>query len=647
MSKADGPGKTTGMGFGTRLTLMIVALVLGSIVAITAIVYVQYRDSHTQAVVNRLAGMGEGNAQSFMDWLTSRQDEMRFLASLDAARQLDREQLNHLLERIAASQGHYDTIFVVGPDGRGIAGVSYDGAARVLSAQEAANFNVPDRAWFQQAISGQDTFSQPVVSRATGNRVSTVAIPIRDGNRVVAVMRGAVDLDQIMQRVSGLSLEGQSEIYLLDRDGRAVTPVESAGGADVVLETAAAVAVAAGDTGTGLYRNAAGTPVVGSYNDIPLLGWGLVLEVNQHEAMAAVLNILWLLLGIAGAILVVSVLAALGVVRSVTRTLGGDPGDAARKVELVAQGDLTTPLGVREGDNDSLLASIGGMQGNLRKMLGQISDYSDELASAATELSQISQETDHRVQQQHGQINNAATAMNEMASTVEEVARNTQAAADGAEHATERAGAGRRVVTETANAIQQLAEGVAGATEVITALKKDTDTIGSVLQVIRSVAEQTNLLALNASIEAARAGENGRGFTVVAEEVRTLASRTQQSTAEIQAVIDQLQNRADEAVQVMQASGEQARRSVDQAGEAAEALDGITAAVNRINDMIQQIASATEEQTAVAQEINSTIHEINDGAEQSARSIVQSTEAVDSLARLAEQLRGQVRQFRV
>ncbi len=634
-----------GLGFGARLTIMIVTLVLAAIIAITSIMYVQYRDSQAQAVINQLQGMGEGSAQSFLDWLGARQDEMRFLADLDAAREMDRAQLNHLVERIAASQGHFDTIFVVAPDGRGVVGVEYDNGARVMSAGEAADFNVPDRAWFQRAISGEDTFSQPVVSRATGNRVSTVAIPIRRNGEIIGVMRGAVDLDTIMQRVSGLSLDGDSEIYMVDREGAAVTPAASVG--DGSVDTVASRAIAEGNSGAGLYRNAAGLPVVGSYTDIPLLGWGLVLEVDQHGALAEVRNTFWLLLGIAALIIVVAILAALFVVRSVTRTLGGDPQLATGKVAAVAEGDLTTEVAVRAGDTFSLLASIADMQRKLRKMMGQVSEYSDELASAATELSQISQETDQGVQQQNSQINSAATAMNEMASTVEEAARNAQAAADGAQEASERAQEGKRVVVDTGASIQQLADGVGNATEVINALKQDTDTIGTVLQVIRNVAEQTNLLALNASIEAARAGENGRGFTVVAEEVRNLASRTQDSTAEIQSVIDQLQARADEAVGVMEESGQRARQSVEQASVAGESLDGITDAVTRINDMIQQIASATEEQTAVAQEINSNIHQVNDIAEQSARSVVQSTQAVDSLARLAEQLRGEVRRFRL
>ncbi|RFA28572.1 chemotaxis protein [Alkalilimnicola ehrlichii] len=635
------------LGFAGQLTAMIVSLVLVAIVLVTTLVYQQYRNSYTEVALGQLRGTGEMNAQAFMDWLMARQDEMRYLAELDPARNLDAEALNHLLERIAASQGYYDTIYVVSPEGRGLVGVAHSSrGTRVLSASEAYQFDVHDRAWFKRAISGEDVFSQPLVSRATGSRISNVAIPIRQDGKVVAVMRGAVDIDRIVERINELDVGIAAEIYLVAQDRKAVTPAASIRDLNRALDTEAAHAIAAGRSGVGRYVNAAGTPVVGSYTNIPLLGWGLVLEVDAAEAMAQLRTVFWTIVMLAGAIVAVAVIASLAVVRSIVRTLGGDPAYAADIVRYVAKGDLTVAVKLKAGDDKSLLAAIASMQKNLRSIISDLNRNAESVASAATELTQINEQTDEGVRRQSSQVNDAATAMNEMTATTEEVARNIQLTADSAREAGDQAHDGREVVTTTMGVINGLAEEVANAVAVIAALKTDSDNIGEVLEVIRAVAEQTNLLALNAAIEAARAGENGRGFAVVADEVRNLANRTQESTTEIQAMIESLQQRAGQASSVMDSSQMRARDSVSQVTKAGESLDRITEVVRRINDMAQQVASATEEQTAAANEINGNLHVISEVSEQNAQSVVQTSKASEELAKSAEQLRMLMQRFK-
>ncbi|MCC5859237.1 MAG: methyl-accepting chemotaxis protein [Ectothiorhodospiraceae bacterium] len=637
----------SGLGFGGRLTLMITAMVTGAILVITTLVFMQFRDSFIQAALNRLEGQGEMQTQAFTDWLRARQDEMRYMAGLDAARSMDIQRLNHLLERLSASQGHYDTIFVVDPDGRGVVGVAHDGRTRVMSEDEARQFNVPDRAWFQRAIAGDEVFSQPVVSRATGNRVSTVAIPIRRDGEIVGVMRGAVQLNMVFERVNAMNLGARSEIYLLNRSRQPVTPVPSAPDTDQAIDTDAAHAIAAGRGGVGRYRNAAGTAVVGSYTDIPLLNWGLVLEIAEAEALGGIQRVFWMILGLAAVILAIAIAASLMLVRSVLRTLGGDPAEAAAIVRQVADGDMRVPVRLRDGDDSSLLAAIAEMQAQLRTVISQVRGHAEDVASAATELSQISEQTDQGVNRQSEQLNEAAAATNEMTATIEEVARNTQSTADRVRESSEQAEAGRTVVTTSVDAIGRLATEVQQAAEVIAALKQDSDRIGDILQVIQAVADQTNLLALNAAIEAARAGEDGRGFAVVAEEVRNLANRTQESTQEIQDMIETLQQRADEATGVMERSQHQAREGVDHVAEAGSVLEQIAGSVRGIEEMTQQIASATEEQTATSRELNQTIHAISEISEQNARNSVQTTQASESLSSLAEQLSAMVQRFRV
>lgn len=636
------------LSFGVRLTLMMVTLILASIILLTSLVFAQYQRAQINAALAELAGRSESNAQSFTEWLLARQDEMRYLATVNDAINLDLPSITSLMATLANQGGFYDTIFIVGPNGVGMSGVSYEnGRARIMPTSEANAFNVADRDWFRSAISGRDTFSQPVVSRATGATVSTVAIPIRKDGQIIAVMRGAVQVDTLVNRVSTLTRSDGTEIFLLDGAGIAITPASSIHDRTRPLQTRAAEAIQAETNFVGRYNNAAGTPVVGSISYMPLLDWGLVLETTESVALSEVSRMLITLIVISAFIIAGASTICLALVRSVTRTLGGDPNYAADIVHQVSEGDLTTEILTDKNDKTSLLASIRTMQQNLRQMMTDIGSYADQVAASSTELAQINEETENGIHRQVEEISSSATAMNEMTATLEEVARNTQSTADASRSASDAAETGRKVVQSTIEAIQKLAAEVDNATAVINDVKQDSDRIGSILQVIEAIAEQTNLLALNAAIEAARAGESGRGFAVVADEVRNLASRTKDSTTEIQAMIEKLQTGSDRAVQAMIVSTKGTETSVERAKDTGEKLESIASAVAMIDQTAQQIASATEEQTAVSKDINKSIHNISDVAEQTAVNVNQSTQASDSLARLAEQLKSMVFQFKV
>lgn len=633
--------------FAGRLTILITGLVLAAVIAVASLLYMSYRDSFTRVTLDELETTGELNVRSFMDWALARQDEMMFLASLDAARFQDLDLLEQLLQRIADAQGFYDTIFFVDTAGFGVVGVEFDGQARIMPREEANAFAVSDRAWFRQAVAGENAFSQPVVSRATGNTVSTVAIPVRVGQQVVGVMRGAVKVDTLIERVAELSLGEGSEVYLLDAEGIPVTPAASLRQMSEPVATEAGRAITAGQSGVGMYANAINTPVVGSYTFMPLLGWGLVQEISQSVAFSELNTVVVQLIVVTLVVLLIAVGASLLLVRRVLATLGGDPDYAADVVRRVAAGDLTGDIALRTDDKSSLLASIAMMQANLRQMLDEVTRYAENVASAATELTQVNDVTSRGIVDQNARIDNTAAAMNEMTATVEEVASNTQRAAGSAREVSEHAEQGHVVVMATVKAIKSLAGEIENAVQVVTELRADSDRIGSVLQVIENIAEQTNLLALNAAIESARAGESGRGFAVVADEVRSLASRTKDSTTEIQSTIEKLQHGAVRAESVMLDSKDGASTMVDQINRTDEALTRIAQGVTLIEQMTQQIASAAEQQTAAAREINQNIHGISDVAENTGRSVEQSGEASESLANLAEQLRGLVLKFRV
>ena len=262
-------------------------------------------------------------------------------------------------------------------------------------------------------------------------------------------------------------------------------------------------------------------------------------------------------------------------------------------------------------------------------------------------MSLVMEETKRDTLQQQSETSQVVTAMNEMTATVQEVARHATEAASAANKADHASVEGKKVVLSTMNAIEALSSEVHSAANVISQLEKDSENIGTVLDVIKGIAEQTNLLALNAAIEAARAGEQGRGFAVVADEVRTLASRTQQSTQEIQAMIENLQVGAQTAVKVMDESRAKAESSVSQAAKAGGSLEDITHSVSLINDMNTQIATAAEEQSAVAEEINRNIVNISEIVDRTADGANQTSIASEELASLAAQLQQLVNQFKV
>jgi len=269
----------------------------------------------------------------------------------------------------------------------------------------------------------------------------------------------------------------------------------------------------------------------------------------------------------------------------------------------------------------------------------------EHLSSATNKMQVQSDSARQGVTRQQSEIDQVATAINEMTATVQEVSRSATDAAAAASQADQESSNGRNVVSQTVSSIQTLAGNVEQAADVIQKLEVDTTEIGSVLDVIKGIADQTNLLALNAAIEAARAGEQGRGFAVVADEVRTLASRTQESTEEINTMIEKLQTGAKNAVEAMETGREQAQKGVEQASLAGESLNAITQSVATINDMNTQIAGAADEQSKVAEEINRNVVNISQVANETAINVAQVAEQSGELGSLASTLTSEVQHF--
>ncbi|APD93051.1 chemotaxis protein [Alteromonas mediterranea] len=337
---------------------------------------------------------------------------------------------------------------------------------------------------------------------------------------------------------------------------------------------------------------------------------------------------------------------AVPIVRGIKQSID----DVVRSLKDIAQenGDLTVRIETKSEDEiGELVYWFNQFMDKLQGVVRDVVEASLPLSNLAQNLRGVTEETQRTINVQQQSATNAKSAVDTMSGSVDGVAHSAAQAASDANEATSAASEGRQIVQQTVTSIQQLAENVRETADVIARLESDSNKVGSVLDVIKGIAEQTNLLALNAAIEAARAGEQGRGFAVVADEVRTLASRTQQSTEEIQSTIEQLQSAAHSAVEVMARGTEQASSSVETANKAGSSLETITSTIGRINQMNEQIAHNTEDQRTVAVDIVRHVDEIHQRTEQTSSRSVELGTMCNELADLAQHLESIAKQFRV
>ncbi|MDF5890284.1 methyl-accepting chemotaxis protein [Pseudomonas syringae pv. syringae] len=351
---------------------------------------------------------------------------------------------------------------------------------------------------------------------------------------------------------------------------------------------------------------------------------------------------LWMVVGLIAAVVVLTI----GLATLLTRSITSPIRDALSVAERIAGSDLSKEVNVSGTDEAGrLLKALAQMQDNLRTTIMQIGDSSTQLASAAEEMTAVTEESSRGLVSQNDEVNQAATAVTEMSAAVDEVARNAESASEESRRTQGFTEAGLERVAQTLKSIQKLSGNVETTSDKIQVLSQRAQSINKVVEVIRAIAEQTNLLALNAAIEAARAGEQGRGFAVVADEVRALAHRTQTSTQEIEQMISAMQSDSAEAVEAMSKSKELATQSLEVAQEASSSLDQIAKAITHINERNLQIATASEEQAHVAREVDRNLISIRELAVQSSAGASQTATACGEMSKLAVNLNKMVNRF--
>ena len=504
------------------------------------------------------------------------------------------------------------------------------------------------RPWYKDALAaGGTTLTEPYIDAATQQLIMTVATPARAGGKTLGVVGGDLGLQTLVQIINALDFSGMGYAFLVSGDGKILvhpdknqimktladiypqnTPKIGSGFSEAVLN--------------GHERILSFTQVKG----LPSVNWYIGLSIDK-DAAYSMLSKFRASAIVAAAIAIVAILLLLGML---IRVLMQPLTTMGRAMEDIAQGegDLTKRLKVASNDEFGVLGNA------FNRFVERIHESIREVASTARQLHDVSQlvvnasnSSMSNSDEQSNRTNSVAAAINQLGAAAQEIARN---AADASHHATDashQAGDGRQVVEQTISAMNLLSDKISSACANIEALNSRTVNIGQILEVIKGISEQTNLLALNAAIEAARAGEAGRGFAVVADEVRNLAHRAQESAQEIQKMIEELQIGAREAVDTMTESQRYSLESVEIANRAGERLASVTHRIGEIDSMNQSVATATEEQTAVVDSLNMDITEINTLNQEGVENLQATLRACADLENQAGRLRQLVDSFRI
>ena len=581
----------------------------------------------------------------FSDSLIDMTTWSRLLIMQDVQTDDEDGELAKELERLKAQYPYYRELIVL--NGEGIV------ASSTTPGRKGTDFK--STTTFRDALAGRTYQGRVEASAFSSDPALVLAKPINadyDAKTVIGALVGVIDWKAIQQKAFGeASIAGAEQdaehrlvvvsskgMLLYDSLDRSIRPVDGdnkelpaeEGVQRTKIAGAAYLAATTASHGHGEFANQ---------------NWMLHALVPQNIAFSKVDRLrdqsVFLVAVTALVVFVLGFFGAKTVVVPIARVV--------KRLNDISEGggDLTVTIDVVGTDVTAKLAnSFNVFVGKIRDTIREVTDFSHALASESEQLAAIAQQSNDAIRRQKSETDQVVTAVAEMAATVQEVARNAQAASETTHSANELSQNSSETVGQNMQGMQALASEVENAANVIHELEEDSEAVGKILEVIRNIADQTNLLALNAAIEAARAGEQGRGFAVVADEVRTLAQRTQDATGEIEEIIGRLQVQAAKAVEVMDSGREKAEAGVGRASEVREALESIAESVSSISDMSTQIAAASEQQTAVTEEINRNMTNISDLSETTSQGAIQTEDAVTGLNDQLQRLKMTLDQFK-
>ncbi|MDP2589648.1 methyl-accepting chemotaxis protein [Vibrio splendidus] len=626
-----------------KLTLkqkLIGASLSAVVVMATALTWLsanQLFEQTRNGVYLRAESVSEAASEGIKNWIDIRTD----IAS--AFNDFSREDDVVPFLKQARVAGGFDDIFLGTPEG---------GMYRSHPERNRAGYDPRQRPWYQEAnAAGKQIITTAYQDAITKALLVTIAEPVRHNGKLVGVVGADVLIDQLVNDVISLDVGDNAYAMLIDAsDGTFLAHPDSALSLKPVSQLSNDISMPiienAVRTGSIEIIKERGAEKLLYFTKVPNTNWIFAVQMDKATEEANHSTLLTQLITTAVIITLIVIVLVSWLVSFLFRDL--NRVSAALEEIASGEGDLTQRLEPKSDDEIGKLAeNFNRFVGNMHTMVIKLSEVSAALGNQARQTASQAEERSARIQMQQDEINMVATAVNEMAAATQEIAGNADHTAQNSSEAVGACEHGTGQVTQTQSSIQNLAQEVQIATNVILELEEHGNSINAILSNIQGIAEQTNLLALNAAIEAARAGEQGRGFAVVADEVRVLSQRTHGSTQEIQQTIELLQGTTGKAVSIMNDSRSLAETSVDDANSAAASLTQIHTAVERISDMATQIASAAEEQASVTSEITRNTEGIRDVSNELADEAHQAAEQAAQLSELSHELESEISRFKL